>query len=307
MYWDKMGACFVWPPLGGTVSHVSGTKGEIPGESGVMSPNRWNANWMAYGTRQYPTYLGDKRNQRRYVAGFTQKGKCPHSAYIVLPQMLDELRWRNEPQDPQGELAAPSSQGSLQPPQRTASGKPPTGPPPDGTPKSMIAKIAMVKKCGGIGAETAGSTEGSGVGAKRNQDGNMRKFIKMRDRQERFRMLSSDPIPIGCTGNPDGKLHYDSPRRTLEILMRPQTGTDEEKEQLYHARFMYQPQDDMSTLAFNISIDQGKQNYQTEGDAFAAAQTIINQYVDFLKQKADSWKLIKEQPKSLMPHDLLDK
>jgi len=301
MYWDKMGASFVWPPLGGTVSHVSGTKGATPGESSVNSPDRWDAPWMSYGTRSYPARQGDKRSKQRYVAGYSMKGPCPfYKHYIKLPAMLEELQWRNAPPLPPGEPAAPSqpgNRGSLQPP--SGKGKPKPG-------NSRIDKIRQFKTLRGIepANPASGSTEprGKGQGA-RNDDSNLRKLTKLRERWEKLRRATSQPIPDDAVTKPAG-VCYDSPPRTLEHLARPQVGTEEELERLFHMRFYYQPQDDMCRFAFKLSIDQGKNNYPTKEAASQAAQKLLEEFFIEIKQEEQYWDALGQEPKCMLAHEV---
>ena len=308
MYWDRMGASYVWPPLGGTISHVSGTKGNTPGESSINSPDRWDAPWMSYGTRVYPSRISDKRSKLRFIGGYSMKGQCPYyEHYIKLPEMLDELQWRNAPPLPQGELAAPSlagNRGSLQPPSvgldSAPSGK--------ANPKRgnfRIDRINQFKTVRGLHSSfSAGSTEPKGKGeGVRHEDANLRRLTKLRDRWEKLRMLTSQPIPDHCKTKPD-HTSYDSPPRTQEELARPMVGTAQELERLFHMRFYYQPQDDMCRLAFKLSIDQGKNNYATKEDARVAGQEMLNEFTIEIMEEARHWAEHGTEPKTMTANEV---
>ena len=95
---EKLGACFVYPPWGSFVGHISGT-------SGGMRDIHWDRPGVAPGTREVPHW---PNTRERYLGKFCEQGVPPWSHAVVLPRDLDTYRWRARPlaTQPCGAVAA---------------------------------------------------------------------------------------------------------------------------------------------------------------------------------------------------------
>ena len=306
LYWDKIGACFVWPPLGSTLGHVAviDTKNKKPDEY----KSKWDEPWRALGTRAYPGWADHKQNKLRWLGGYSWKNEVPWSGhYIRLPEMSEELKWRNAP--PVGELAAPLAAAA------SGSTNIPAGPlsfQPLGH-GSRIETIRRMKTFCGIHAPAPVNTKGKvkGKGKRKSKgkgvrfdDSNFRRVTKMRDRIERLLQQSSDPIPDGCKTKTAG-VDYDSPPRTAEEMLRRADPTEEEKERLFHLRYYYMPEDDMCKLAFKLSVELGKMGPKLENTA-EFVDPLCKEFCQHLQEVADLLEKKGIQPKMLRPEDLGD-
>ena len=84
---EKLGACFVYPPWGSFVGHISGT-------SGGMRDIHWDRPGIAPGTREVPHW---PNTRERYLGKFCEQGVPPWSHAVVLPKDLGTHRWRTRP------------------------------------------------------------------------------------------------------------------------------------------------------------------------------------------------------------------
>ena len=90
---DQLGACYVVPPIGSFMEHVTGCSMDRPGRI----PGHWGASWQQDGTRK----LRDGQEDR-WLAGFTAKGPAQWlgAGPVRLPLAHDRLRWLTEPFPP---------------------------------------------------------------------------------------------------------------------------------------------------------------------------------------------------------------
>ena len=254
MYWEKIGASYVWPPLGQTTSHVSGTK--TVGKNVVMSANRWAAKWMSSGTRMYPVRQGEgskKAPLKRWIGGFSAKGVPEwNKVYINLPTDLDELRWRNAP-PPQGSSQHPGghSAGSVTQADADMLDEGLTLPQAEAAAERLVGKelqLANLRKqkimemIGNQPDVQDVDSEGEPSAVNRRRYSKIRALTKTRDRLEKFRMLSSDPIPLDAKSLPKAfggaaPRRYDSQPATAADYFRPMKGSDEQLQRLSHLRF----------------------------------------------------------------------
>ena len=325
MYWDRIGASYVWPPLGQTLSHVSGTK--TVGKNVIMSPDRWSEKWMSPGTRIYHVRHvegGKKPPKLRWIGGFSAKGVPEwNHVYINLPTDLDELRWRNAPR-----LPANPYQGSSQPPGGHSAGSVTeadadmldegmTLPQAAAAAKRLVGQelqvatlrkqkvMAMIATLPGV--EDTHSSAGETSAVTRDTHSKKRALTKTRDRLEKFRMLSNDPISMGAKSLPKAfggakRRRYDGRPTTDAEFYRPQRGSDEQLESLAHLRFYYQPEDDMAALAYRISMDQGCHDY-TEEEKRARALELNDEFCRDLDDQVQAWNVMDHPPRILYPHE----
>ena len=87
---EQLGACYVVPPIGSFIEHVTGCSMDRPGRI----PGHWGCKWQQDGTRKNKE--GDKD---RWLAGFTPKGEpiWLGTREVCLPQDHPRLRWLTEP------------------------------------------------------------------------------------------------------------------------------------------------------------------------------------------------------------------
>ena len=318
MHWDKIGASYVWPPLGQTTSHVSGTK--TVGKNVVMSSNRWAAKWMSSGTRMYPVRQGQgskKAPLKRWIGGFSAKGVPSwNNVYINLPTDLDELRWRNAP-PPQGSSQHPGghSAGSVTQADADMLDEGLTQPQAEAAAERLVGKelqLANLRKqkimemIGNHPDVEDVDSEGEASAVNRRRHSKIRALTKTRDRLEKLRMRSSDPIPLDAKSLPKAfggaaPRRYDSQPTTAAEYYRPMRGSDEQLQSLSHLRFYYQPEDDMAALAYRISMDQGCHDY-TEEQKRAIALEISDDFCQDLSAQAKAWEQVKNRPRQLFPH-----
>ena len=87
---EQLGACYVVPPIGSFIEHVTGCSMDRPGRI----PGHWGCKWQQDGTRKLKE--GDKD---RWLAGFTPKGEpiWLGTREVILPQDHAQLRWLTAP------------------------------------------------------------------------------------------------------------------------------------------------------------------------------------------------------------------
>ena len=275
MYWDRIGASLVWPPLG--MSCTSCPPTEV-----ITSPDRWDAAWMSPGTRMYTVRNGacaKPSTKQRWITGFRPWVDAPtwSGIYINLPEDLEELRWRNSPPLPSG------------PPEERQRRGYPAG-------RSTEADSYLLQ-----GGKVTTWKHGKGTTLK-----------KIRQRLEQFRMKSRDPIPEGCKSLPkeiDGRVvRYDGQALTEEEMDRPDKGSVEQLKSLFQVVFYFQPRDDMAALAYKISMDQGTHDYDEEQKR-NAAMNIYDEFMKDMKKDLHSEKIARDlgrvRPRMLCPYDSL--
>ena len=87
---EQLGACYVVPPIGSFIEHVTGCSMDRPGRI----PGHWGCKWQQDGTRK-----NKEDDKDRWLAGFTPKGEpiWLGTRAVRLPQDHAQLRWLTAP------------------------------------------------------------------------------------------------------------------------------------------------------------------------------------------------------------------
>ena len=330
MHWDVAGISYVWPPLGQTVQHVSGTKTE-ENKKEIFNNDNWKKYFISPGTRMFPIRPDSSRERQpvqRWIGGFSPAGSQPpwNGVYIDLPNDLDALRWRNQPPSstslPQRSAQASGSTSaaslnapdavladeSLTPPHAEAAARPRRR----GEAQPARSKRNKVQVL--IDMDFEAQNEGGGKGGGKGSapewpwgEPTLAKktaLARTRDRLQRLRMESSEEIPLDCKflgRTPEGlPIRYDSHHAGTEdsFQRHPQRGNPQQLESLHNFVYYHQPWCDKSALAYKISMDQGCHDYTYE-EKRAAAQRMYAEFVDAVEDQQKAWKTLNCYPKQM--------